>query len=310
MTHADRVRRVPTYNEQEHLQRDAAFDRRADLRRTSSRSSSPTGARPIATRRIAASSPSVRVVDNPERIQAAGLNRALAVATRRRHRARRRTLRLADDYVERCVEALERTGAAMVGGGMTSDGPRRASAPITQRAIASAMASRLGAGPARFHVGGDRRLGRHRLPRRVPRARRSSSRWLRRRDGGERGRRVRDPHGAAAAASGSIPRIRSTYTPRSTFPSLARQFYRYGQGRAKTSLRHPRQVRPRQLVRPALVLGLVSRQASAGGGRLRVGRARPRRLRVHRGPGGCAGAGRRPPGHAPVVGRGLPASGS
>jgi len=54
------------------------------------------------------------------------------------------------------------------------------------------------------------------------------------------------------------PRIRSTYTPRSTFPSLARQFYRYGQGLATTARRHPRQIRPRQLIAPALVVGLMS----------------------------------------------------
>jgi succinoglycan biosynthesis protein ExoA len=72
------------------------------------------------------------------------------------------------------------------------------------------------------------------------------------------------------------PRIRSTYTPRSTFPSLARQFYRYGQGRATTARRHPREVRPRQLVAPVLVLGLLSgrrRQVAAAYAALVLARA-------------------------------------
>jgi succinoglycan biosynthesis protein ExoA len=72
------------------------------------------------------------------------------------------------------------------------------------------------------------------------------------------------------------PSIRSTYTPRATFTSLARQFHRYGRGRATTAIRHPRQVRPRQLVAPALVLGLLSgrrREVALAYGALVAGRA-------------------------------------
>ncbi len=56
------------------------------------------------------------------------------------------------------------------------------------------------------------------------------------------------------------PTIRSTYLPRDSFRAVARQFYRYGRGRANTVVRHPRQVRLRQLAAPMLVLGLLSRR--------------------------------------------------
>ena len=60
----------------------------------------------------------VRVVDNPGRIQSAGLNEALAVARGRL------VVRLdghsfpPDDYIERCVALLDETGAGVVGGRM------------------------------------------------------------------------------------------------------------------------------------------------------------------------------------------------
>ena len=102
------------------------------------------------TRARATGYPRVRVLDNPARMQSAALNIGL-------HNAVGDIIVRVDghcviepDYVARCVEALEQTGAAMVGGAMAPD----ASTPV-QEGIAAAMASRFGAGPARFHVGGD-----------------------------------------------------------------------------------------------------------------------------------------------------------
>jgi succinoglycan biosynthesis protein ExoA len=89
------------------------------------------------------------VLDNPHRIQAAALNIGLEAAKGDVVVRVDGHCLIADDYVERCLEALERTGAAMVGGAMTP-----VAATPTQRAVAAAMSSPLGAGPARFHVGG------------------------------------------------------------------------------------------------------------------------------------------------------------
>jgi hypothetical protein len=54
------------------------------------------------------------------------------------------------------------------------------------------------------------------------------------------------------------PEIRSSYEPRGSVAAVARQFFRYGQSRAATVRRHPRSTSWRQLVAPALVVGLVS----------------------------------------------------
>ncbi|MGD0085449.1 MAG: glycosyltransferase family 2 protein, partial [Acidimicrobiales bacterium] len=99
------------------------------------------------TRAIAENYPDNRVtlLDNPRRRRPAGLNVAIAAATGEIFvRVDART-RLAPDYVERCVTALERTGAAIVGGPM-----RFTSTTAAERGVQAAMTSRLGAGPAQF----------------------------------------------------------------------------------------------------------------------------------------------------------------
>jgi glycosyltransferase involved in cell wall biosynthesis len=205
------------------------------------------------TREIAAAHPLVRIVDNPGRIQAAGLNAALAqVAGQLVVRVDGHCV-LAPDYVERCVESLRSSGAAMVGGAMI---PAEGSG-WAGRTIALAMRSRLGAGPARFHVGGApgwvdtvylgcypaelaRRKGGYRLDVGV-----NEDAELALRLGGDGG-------------VWFDPAIAATYSPRDSVPGLARQFYRYGLSRAATVRRHPRSLSARQLAAPLLVLGLLS----------------------------------------------------
>ncbi|HEY3672414.1 MAG TPA: glycosyltransferase family 2 protein [Acidimicrobiia bacterium] len=256
MTHRPSVSVViPTYNEQQHLARTLA----SVLRQTYPNIVEVLVADGLSTddtRDIARTFPGVVVVDNPERIQSAGLNHALA-------RVRGEIVVrvdghcvLADDYVEACVDALEDTGAVMVGGGMDPDRSTDRT-PVAQRGIAAAMASRVGAGPARFHVGGPAGwvdtvyLGAFRAA--DARAVGGYARDLAVNEDAEFAIRM--------SSRGGIwfePGIRSTYVSRSTFSSLARQFYRYGRGRAATVRRHPAHVRPRQLVAPVLVLGLLS----------------------------------------------------
>jgi len=210
------------------------------------------------TREIARGFDKVRVIDNPERIQATGLNRALAVATADVVVRVDGHCVIAPDYIERCVDALEGTGAAMVGGGMhpVADAEGTGSLP---RSIATAMESRVGAGPARFHVGG-------------------AAGWV---DTVYLGAYWRESALEVGGYSPTVavnedaefairlkprggiwfdPDIRSTYSPRQTLSALAQQFYRYGRGRATTVVLHPRQVRLRQLAAPMLVLGLLSRR--------------------------------------------------
>ncbi len=205
------------------------------------------------TREIAASHRLVKVLDNPGRIQAAGLNAALRrVAGKLVVRVDAHCI-LAPDYVERCVDALDQSGAAMVGGTMMpSEG-----GGWVGRAIAVAMRSRLGAGPARFHVGG-------------------APGWvdtvylgcyptdLARRQGGYRLDVGVNEDAELAVRLGSVggvwfdPAITASYFPRDSLPGLAHQFLRYGLSRAATVRLHPRSLSARQLAAPLLLVGLLS----------------------------------------------------
>lgn len=218
-----------------------------------------------ATRAIVGRRPGVRLLDNPRRIQAAALNVALAEAAGDVFVRVDGHCEIAPDYVARCVDALASTGAAMVGGAMTpvADG-------AVQRGIAQAMASRAGAGPARFHTGG--------RPGRVDTVYLGAYATQVARDVGGYAEDVGVNEDAEFAirmrARGPVwfdGAIRSTYVPRSSLRAVARQFYRYGRSRAATVRRHPRSLAGRQLAAPLLVLGLLSpRRRTVAGAYLAV----------------------------------------
>src|SRR5690554_1061261 len=91
-----------------------------------------------------------RVVDNPTGVTATGLNLAISVTTGEIIVRCDAQSELPPGYVSRAVRTMERTGADNVGGMQVPVGgsPR-------QRAIAAAMASPLGAGNARYRLGGE-----------------------------------------------------------------------------------------------------------------------------------------------------------
>jgi len=201
---------------------------------------------------IARSADSVRVLTNEQRVQAAALNLAIA-------EARGEIIVRVDghswiesDYVQRCVEALEETSAAMVGGPINPVGDGRA-----QRGIAAAMRSVLGAGPARFHGGRSAGwvdtvyLGAFRVE-----AARAAG-------GYDPTKSVNEDAEFAfrLGRHGGVwydPSICSSYRPREDLRALARQFFAYGRGRADTVIEHPSSLQPRQLAAPLLVLGAIS----------------------------------------------------
>jgi len=202
--------------------------------------------------RVHARGGNVRLVHNPRRVQSAALNIALREARGELFVRVDGHCLIAPNYVERCVAVLARSGAAMVGGAMQPV----AEDPIP-RGIAAAMMSPVGAGPARFHVGGSAGwvdtvyLGAY------PTA-------LALEVGG-----YREDVGVNEDAEFAIrmrrhggvrfdPSIRSTYTPRASLRAVVRQFYRYGRSRAATVRRHPASFSPRQLAAPVLLVGLLS----------------------------------------------------
>jgi succinoglycan biosynthesis protein ExoA len=204
------------------------------------------------TRVIARSEPLVRVIDNPGVHQGSGLNRIIAEAKGDIIVRVDGHCELPPDYVSNCVAALTSTNAAMVGGAMVPIG----TGP-TARAVASAMTSKIGAGPARFHVGGEPGwvdtvyLGA--FPTESARAVGGYDEGLVTNEDAEFAIRI--------GRRGGIwfdPAISSNYSPRQTVREVARQFYRYGLGRAATIRKHPTSVKARQLAAPLLVLGLLS----------------------------------------------------
>ena len=91
----------------------------------------------------------IRVLDNPDRVQAAGLNRILREARGDVIVRMDVHCEYAPDYVEKCVELLERTGADNVGGAQRCRGRTE-----FENAVCAALSSPLGVGGAayRSHV--------------------------------------------------------------------------------------------------------------------------------------------------------------
>lgn len=214
-----------------------------------------------ASRAIAASFPEVRLLENPRRIQAAALNIALAAAAGDVFVRVDGHSTIGPDFVERSVEALERTGAAMVGAALH---PRTDGAWL-ERSIGAAIVSPLGAGPAPFRLGGPSRW--------VDTVFLSSFKTATLREAGgydEDPSVNEDPELAHRLSSrGGVwyeQTLESTYMPQGSLGGLARQYYRYGRLRAGTFRRHPGSLAARQLVAPLFVVSLLSpwRRAALG----------------------------------------------
>lgn len=203
----------------------------------------------------------VRIIENPQRRQAAGLNAALRQARGDIIvRVDGHTV-IAPDYVRQCVRALAETGAVNVGGRMRAQGVT----PMG-RAIAAAGASRF-AVPSAFHVSEAPQftdtvyLGA--WPRAALLAVGGFDERLRVNEDYELNYRLRQAGGRVYLS----PTIRSTYFGRQTLRALARQYFTYGWDRTNTLKLHPGSLKPRHLVAPlfvaALLLGAAFARVSA-----------------------------------------------
>lgn len=195
----------------------------------------------------------IRLVDNPKRLQAAGINRAVRQAD-----ARVDTIVRVDahshypaDYVERIVKAFDTSGAQMVATRLRSVGRT-----CFQRGVAAASNSRMGSGSSAHRIGGRPGFVDHGHHAGIDRS-------LFQRIGGydesfvtnedaELDYRIRRAGGLIWLASD----IEVDYEPRATFRSLLLQYWRYGRGRAGTYLKHGERLRPRQMLPPALAAGM------------------------------------------------------
>jgi succinoglycan biosynthesis protein ExoA len=194
-----------------------------------------TDATPRILARLAAEDGRIRVIDNPERIQAAGMN-AMVRAARGEVIVRMDVhCEYASDYVSRCVEALERTGADNVGGAQRTRATTR-----FQRALAAALSSPLGVGGAKYRAPDNEGfvdtvfLGAFR--RRVFERVGMYDRHAVTNEDAELNQRI-------ALAGGKVYLSRDIvvhYHPRRSFRAVARQYFAYGKGRARTLLKHRR----------------------------------------------------------------------
>lgn len=194
----------------------------------------------------------VYLIDNPQRIVPAGMNLALVRARGDIIiRVDGHTI-IAPDYVRQCVSAIQDSGADNAGGKMSPVGRT----PFGQ-AVVIATSSPFGIGNARFHYSDQVEwvdtvyLGAWR-------------REVFQRVGLFDEEMVRDQDDEfnyrLRASGGRIlldPRIRSTYTVRSTPRALWKQYFQYGYWKVRVLQKHPRQMSPRQFVPPLFVLALL-----------------------------------------------------
>lgn len=194
----------------------------------------------------------MRLIENPAVYQVHGLNIGIK-------KARGDILVRADahclyppDYIGRCVGLLKKTKAANVGGVM-----RPLGRTDTQKAIALAMNHPLGVGDARFHLGNYQGfvdtvyLGT--FWKRTVEALGGYDPRCRTNEDAELNLRIIEAGGLIYLDD----RIEVVYFPRKSLRSLGRQYFRYGLGRAYTTLKHRRFTSLRQVLPPALIPVLV-----------------------------------------------------
>jgi succinoglycan biosynthesis protein ExoA len=197
--------------------------------------------------------PAVRLLDNPEAVQAAALNVGIEAA--------RGTIVVRADahstyppgYVQRCVELLHRTGATNVGGVMAPQGRG-----LFEQAVAAAMMHPAGIGGAKFHwgtytgyadtvyLGTFRRSDLLAVGGFDPRAHPAED--------AELNLRLLKRNGTVFL-DGSL---RVTYQPRQSLRRLVKQFFHYGRGRCYIVLKHRRLLVPGRVLPPLLVLVLAA----------------------------------------------------
>jgi succinoglycan biosynthesis protein ExoA len=204
--------------------------------------------------RLAATNPRIRYIHNEKRVQSAAVNQAARIAD-----PRSRTLVRADchaqyprDFVETCLRELRARNCVSVVVPMNTVG-----VTCVQKAIASAQNSRLGNGGSAHRLAGQSGYVEH----------------------GHHAGFNRDAFLAVGGYDETMPfnedaeldvrlvaaggriwlsgEATIVYFPRATLSSLAKQYLRYGSGRASTWLLHGSQLRLRQILPFAILLACI-----------------------------------------------------
>lgn len=268
--HVDISVLVPVLNEERHIRETVAlmraqrFDGTFELLFADGRSEDRT--REILLE-LAAIDPRIRVLDNPRRRTASGLNVCLREARGEFVARMDAHTFYSDRYLALGVERLRRGDAEWVSGPAV---PRPVGA--ISRAVALAFATWLGRGGSRKWSDHDLASGEHDLDTGV-----FGGVWRRAKvltAGGwdERWPINQDSEMAArflqrGARLVCLPEMAGYWVPRDSLQALARQYFRYGFYRARTFRRHPQSMRRSHLIAPVLALSPIV--AVAGPCRLR-----------------------------------------
>lgn len=228
---------IPAYNEEEYIEgiiekfQKASYSNIIEILVADGRSTDRTAE---IVRRLSQDDPRVKLVDNPDRIQSAGLNRLISVARGDLFLRADAHCDYAEDYVAASVNASMDSGALNVGGSQRFVATNR-----FQSYIALAVSSVLGSGGARYRdefyegYADTVFLGCYRTDV-IKRLHGFSTGNVTNQDA-ELNIRLEKEQKDAVYIS---PDIRVWYYPRKDFPSLFRQYFKYGKGRCLTFFKH------------------------------------------------------------------------
>jgi hypothetical protein len=192
----------------------------------------------------------VRVVNNPRRTQAAGLNLAIA-ASRGEFIARQDGHAVwSRHHLSRSIDLLIKSGADCVGGQADAVGEGK-----WARAIAAALHSRTGVGNARFRYSDKEEEVHTVFPGTFRRAAFERvglyNEAFPPHEDHELNHRIRKTGGRILYS----PEIPTKYFVRDSVCGLARQYFRYGRAKVRVAVHEPGVIRAHHLVAPAFVFG-------------------------------------------------------
>jgi succinoglycan biosynthesis protein ExoA len=195
----------------------------------------------------------IQILDNPGRIVPTGMNIALRQSKGSIIIRADGHCIIAQDYVSKCVEHIQRDGVDGVGGPMESIGETQMA-----KAIAIGMSSSFGVGNSAFRTTSGKSMLSDTVPfpaytrQFIERAGFYDEELVRNQDD-EYNYRIRELGGKILLADD----VRSTYFSRTSLKGLWMQYFQYGYWKVRVLQKHPRQMSLRQFVPPAFALALI-----------------------------------------------------